>query len=108
MTVSLQDLIALCCVLAIVSIWLGHLRAREIALGLCEAACRRKDLQLLDQTIALRRVGLRSTPAGWRIRRVYRFDYSDEGVGRHTGHLVLLGVRLEELSFGLPARIEDA
>jgi hypothetical protein len=43
-----------------------------------------------------------------RLRRVYRFDFSEEGVGRRSGYLVLRGLDLEELSFGLPARPADS
>ncbi|AGA90431.1 Protein of unknown function (DUF3301) [Thioflavicoccus mobilis 8321] len=108
MSVSTQDLIALGGVVGLIWLWLDSLRAREIALGICEAACDRRDLQLLDQTIALRRLSVRSTRSGLRLRRVYRFDFSEEGVGRHTGHLVLVGLDLEEISFGLPTQADDA
>lgn len=108
MAISSQDLIAIGVVAGLGWLWLDSLRAREIALGICQAACDRRDLQLLDQTIALRRIGVRPTRAGLRLRRVYRFDYSEEGIGRHTGHLVLVGLNLEEISFGLPARADDA
>ena len=82
--------------------WLDSLRAREIATGICRAACEQRRVQFLDQTVALRRVNLRWPSTGVRIRRVYRFDYSEEGVGRHTGHVIMLGTALEQLSMGLP------
>jgi hypothetical protein len=88
--------------------WLDSLRAREIALGICRAACERRELQLLDQAVALRRLRPAWGPEGLRLRRVYRFDFSEEGVGRRTGYLVLRGIGLEELSFGLPGEVEDA
>jgi hypothetical protein len=43
-----------------------------------------------------------------RIRRVYRFDFSEEGVGRRNGYLVMRGLVLEDLSFGLPTETQDA
>ncbi len=82
--------------------WLDSARAREIATGAREAACRHRDLQFLDQTVALRRIGLRWTRRGLRLRRLFRFDYSEQGVGRHTGHITLVGIDLEEFSLGLP------
>ncbi len=82
--------------------WLDSLRAREIATGICRAACEQRQVQFLDQTVALRRLSLRWRADGIRLRRVYRFDYSEEGVGRHTGHLTMLGSNLEQLSMGLP------
>ena len=88
--------------------WLDSLRAREIALGICLAACEQRDLQFLDQAVALHRLGLAWRSEGLRLRRVYRFDFSEEGVGRRNGYLVLRGLRLEELSFGLPDQARDA
>ena len=83
--------------------WLDSLRAREIATGICRAACDQRQVQLLDQTVALRHLGVRWPPQGLRFRRVYRFDFSEEGIGRHTGHLIMLGQNLEEISLGLPS-----
>jgi hypothetical protein len=88
--------------------WLDSLRAREIALGICRAACDARNLQFLDQTVVLRRLGLSWGIEGIRLRRVYRFDFSEEGVGRHSGYVVLRGIDLDELSFGLPGEVSDA
>jgi len=88
--------------------WLDSLRAREIATEICKAACSRSQVQFLDQTVALNRLGVRWSVDGLRLRRVYRFDYSEEGVGRYSGSLVMLGTDLEELSMGLPSRLDDA
>jgi hypothetical protein len=88
--------------------WLDSLRAREIATGICRAACERRNVQFLDQTVALSRLGIRWPAQGMRFRRVYRFDFSEEGIGRRTGHLILLGQELEEISLGLPSATEDA
>jgi hypothetical protein len=88
--------------------WLDSLRAREIALGICRAACDARNLQFLDQTVVLRRLGLSWGMEGIRLRRVYRFDFSEEGVGRHSGYVVLRGIDLDELSFGLPGEVSDA
>jgi hypothetical protein len=82
--------------------WLDSLRARELATDIARAACDRRRLQFLDQTVALYRLGLRRTPPGLRWRRVYRFDFSEEGVGRRMGCLVLVGLDLELLDLGLP------
>lgn len=88
--------------------WLDSMRAREIALGICRAACERRGVQFLDQTVALRKLGIRWPNQGLRFRRVYRFDFSEEGVGRRNGYLVLLGTDLVEISLGLPDQSTDA
>jgi hypothetical protein len=60
--------------------------------------------------VALARLSLRRTPSGLRIRRLYRFDYSESGMGRHTGHVLMLGSAVEEFSLGLPGEggVRDA
>jgi len=99
----LTSLLLISLLLAVAWFWLDSLRARELATGVAAAMCARRDLQFLDQTVALVRLGLGRSVAGLRLRRVYRFDYSEEGLGRHTGHLVMLGTAVEEFSLGLPS-----
>jgi hypothetical protein len=82
--------------------WVDSARARETAIHLCARECAQRGVQFLDQTVALRRISLRWTGQGVRLRRLFRFDYSEEGVGRHSGHLAMTGVFLEEFSLGLP------
>lgn len=81
--------------------WLDSARAREIATGVCEAACRQRQLQFLDQTVALHRMGLRWTSRGIRIRRVFRFEFSEQGIGRRQGHITMLGSGMEDFSLML-------
>jgi hypothetical protein len=88
--------------------WLDSLRAREMATGVASEMCTRRGLQFLDQTVALVRLGVRRTPAGLRLRRLYRFDYSEQGFGRYTGHIIMLGTRVEEFSLGLPSQPAEA
>lgn len=104
----MESLLALLALMLVGWFWLDSLRAREIATGIGRAACERRGLQFLDQTVALYRLGVRRQPEGLRWRRVYRFDFSEEGVGRHTAHLILVGMDLEELSLGLPQHPSDA
>lgn len=104
----MSNLLAILLLLLIGWFWLDSLRAREIAIGICQATCEQRDLQFLDQAVALNRLGLSWRSEGLRFRRVYRFDFSEEGVGRRNGYLVLRGMQLEDLSFGLPAQSQDA
>jgi hypothetical protein len=78
-------------IFAMVLLWLDGARARELATGVVDELCQRRGLQLLDGTVALRRLGLARTEYGMRIKRLFRFDYSVEGVGRQQGHILLHG-----------------
>ncbi|MBK1722405.1 DUF3301 domain-containing protein [Thiocystis violacea] len=104
----MDNLLAIFLILVLSWFWLDSLRAREIATAICQAACKQRSLQFLDQAVALRRLGLSWRTEGMRIRRVYRFDFSEEGTGRRNGYVVMRGLNLEELSFGLPTQTRDA
>lgn len=104
----MDNLLAIFALLLLVWFWLDSLRARELATGICRSACERQDLQFLDQTVVLRRISPRRTADGLRWRRVYRFDFSEEGIGRRNGYLILLGLDLESISLGLPDQPSDA
>lgn len=92
---------------ALLLFWLDGARAREFATSLVQRYCRNRNLQLLDGTVALVRMGIRWTNAGLRIRRMYRFDFSLEGVGRRSGYILMLGTRLETIDDGLPNPEEE-
>lgn len=87
-------------------LWLDGARAREFAITLARRYCENRDMQFLDDTVALVRMGVRWTREGLRIRRMFRFDFSLEGVGRRTGHVLLIGTRLEAIDDGLPEPTE--
>ncbi len=83
--------------------WLDSARAREMATAICAKACEMRGVQFLDQTVALRHIGISRTDGGMRLRRTFRFDFSEEGVTRHTGHIVMIGIQMQEFSLGLPS-----
>jgi hypothetical protein len=96
----MDNLLAIFALLLIGWFWLDSLRAREIATEICRMTCRQRDLQFLDQTVALSQLQLRRTYAGLRWRRSYRFEFSEEGIGRRNGYLVLVGLDLEAIHMG--------
>jgi len=83
--------------------WHNALRARERARELSRALCSRAGVQLLDQTVSLRRVSLRRIPGhGLRVLRCYGFEVSTDGHDRHRGSLDLLDS--EVASYDLPVQ----
>jgi Protein of unknown function (DUF3301) len=80
-------------------LWFDSMRARERAVAAGARACERDALQLLDETVEC--ISLR--PArndGGRLvlRRVYRFEFSDNGDNRRVGRVVMLGGEVESLT----------
>ena len=72
--------------------WFDSMKARERALSLGQRECRRNALQFLDETvecISLRPA--RNDDGRVLLRRVYRFEFTDNGESRRAGTIVMLG-----------------
>ena len=81
--------------------WLDSLRARDVALDGARRACEAEGVQLLDWTVALRRIRLGRDEEGRRgFQRTYEFEFSDTGNNRIGGSITVLGRQL--LSLNLP------
>ncbi|NIR28619.1 MAG: DUF3301 domain-containing protein [Gammaproteobacteria bacterium] len=73
-------------------LWLDTMRGRELAVRVSRQACRSGGVQLLDETVALRRLDIRRCEGrGLCLRRVYEFEYSTDGRDRLSGSVTLLG-----------------
>ena len=79
-------------------LWLDSLRARERAVQAGRAACRRHDLQFLDETVSFEKLRVaRDAEGQLRIARTYTFEFSDTGNNRRQGAIVMLGGDLQDL-----------
>jgi len=95
---SVLELAVVALGLAGVWLWSDSLGVRERAIRAGRDACRRYDLQLLDETVAFARLRLARDEAGHlRLRRTYTFEFSDTGDNRRHGAIVMLGARVEDL-----------
>jgi hypothetical protein len=80
-------------------LWFDSMRARERALAAGSRACQRDGLQFLDETVEC--VSLRAArdeDGRLALRRVYRFEFSDDGRNRRSGGIVMLGGEVESLT----------
>ncbi len=82
--------------------WMDTLQARDAALDAARRACEAENVQLLDWTVAVRKLGLGRDDEGRRkLRRTYEFEFSDTGNNRIKGSLTLAGRQLLALSLPL-------
>jgi hypothetical protein len=95
-------LVLLSAVLIFTLFWLDSARARELATAIARSLCDRRGLQFLDDTVVLRRIGLRWGKNGLRLRRMFDFDFALGGAGRRSGYLILLGTDVELYGMDLP------
>lgn len=96
--VAMSELVAALAIAALGWLWYDSMRARERAVDAGRRACERDDLQFLDETVQI--VGLRPARNGdgrLVLRRTYRFEFSDDGVRRRGGTVVMLGAEIESL-----------
>ena len=81
--------------------WLDSLRARDVALDGARRACEAEGVQLLDWTVAMKRIRLGRDEEGRRgFRRTYEFEFSDTGNNRIGGSITVIGRQL--LALHLP------
>lgn len=88
-------------------LWWDGLNKRELAIRAARAVCQQAGVQLLDETVALKHLGLaRDEDRRMRIRREFFFEYSDTGNNRLPGYVYLLGGRVLSANLILPAALE--
>ncbi|HTS20587.1 MAG TPA: DUF3301 domain-containing protein [Casimicrobiaceae bacterium] len=92
------EALAIAVMLLAAALFLDSLRIREAAIRVAREACRARGLQFLDDTVQGARTRFARDGSGHaRLRRTYLFEFSDDGVGRRSGSIVMLGAELESL-----------
>ena len=73
--------------------WLWHNHGlRERALERVKQHCKNLDIELLDENVALKKIGLIADANGHkRLARVYNFEFTVTGDQRHTGTITQFG-----------------
>ena len=76
-------------------LWNANRLAHEKVLAVCREVCGDLKLQQLDDTVSLRRLKLRWAVGRLNVVRIYRFEFSDDGVARRFGEIALVGSVLD-------------
>ena len=73
--------------------WLWHNHGlRERALERVKQHCKKLDIELLDENVALKKIGFIADASGnKRLARVYNFEFTVTGDQRHTGSITQFG-----------------
>ncbi len=75
--------------------WLNAMQCKEMAVSGARRECQRSDVQLLDDTVHQVWISLSRDGEGiWRLWRRYQFDYTEDGLSRNMGEIILLGNRI--------------
>lgn len=93
------SVVSLLALAALAWLWFDSMRARERAVAAGQNACARERLQFLDETVECTSVKPGRNAAGHLVlRRVYRFEFSDDGSNRRAGSIVMLAAEVESLT----------
>ena len=78
--------------------WADSLRARERAVRAGREACKRYELQFLDDTVSFARLRLgRDDEGRLKLARTYTFEFTETGNTRRHGAIVMLGQDLRAI-----------
>lgn len=99
---TLGDVVILILVLATIGFWVQHDRFRRRALSLARQATDKAEVQLLDQSVSLRRLRIGRDDRGWPlITRRFGFEFSRNGFDRYRGHVDFRGPQVSEVELDL-------
>jgi len=77
-------------IVVLVWFWQISQRCRDIAIQTAHQTCKQQGVQFLDGTASLQTIRPYYTrPGGPGLKRTYTFDYSDDGIVRRTGCIIM-------------------
>ena len=86
----MTPLILLLIIVLLVWFWQISQHCRDTAIQLARQTCKHQGLQFLDGTATLKSIRPYFRGAsGPGMKRIYTFDYSEDGVGRHSGCIIM-------------------
>jgi len=92
------DLLLIALLLLIGSYWSSGTKAREIAFMAVAMHCKKMDVVLLDDYVALNAQWLkRDTDGKVKVWRSYEFEFSSTGAERYQGKVILLGRKVSTI-----------
>lgn len=76
---------------ALVAAWLWATGARERVDRIGREICAELEVQRLDESVTLRRIGIARAPWGMALSRVFSFEFSTNGADRRRADVCLFG-----------------
>lgn len=95
--VSFSTIIILLLLLLLMWYWQDALKVQEKAVESAKNACDRMNIQLLDDTVMLKKMSLFSLFRKGNIKRMYLFEYTLRDGKRHHSHIILQGKTVLEI-----------
>ncbi len=72
--------------------WSYSQKIKQLALRASVKRCKEAEVQFLDHSVVLHRIGFRKNKANrWKMIREYRFEFTSTGENRYIGRVILQG-----------------
>ncbi len=82
--------------------WWNSVSAYEVAYREAKSACRRLELQFLDDTLDVIKLRLCRHPKGYmQFCRTYEFEFSSDGDSRYKGYVNIAGKTFKKMDMGV-------
>ncbi len=95
MNLMLSDVIWLALLISAVGLWWQGQGVKNFALSKVKTYCDDHNIQLLDESLVIRKLWLgRSQKGALKIRRTYYFEFTSTGEYRYRGTATLLGYQV--------------
>jgi len=104
---SFGDVLILFIVVGMAVFWWQQDKFHRRALALAKSACDRADVQLLDDSVGLRRLRLRRSYGLFIIDRHFGFEFSPSGAARYPGLIVFHGSAVHSVDLDLSRTLAD-
>ena len=94
----MTSLALLLLIVVLVWFWQVSLQCRDIAIVTARETCKRQGVQFLDGTASLQTIRLYfKRGSGPGIKRTYTFDYSEDGIERRTGCIIMHNAQISSV-----------
>jgi len=99
---AVNDVVILLLLAGIAAFWWQQDQFHRRALALAKQACERAEVQLLDDSVGMRRLRLVHRRAfELQIIRTFGFEFSQTGAQRYSGSVVFAGRRVQAVDLDL-------
>ena len=81
--------------------------AKEVAIQACKSECKKQDVVLLDESVAVRKTRFGRTPDGrFCFLRHFQFEFTNEVSARYQGTVILCGRDIRDVDLGVYRTVE--
>lgn len=96
--ITITDILWLTLLITVAAIWWQGQGVKSVALSKVKKYCEDQDIQLLDESLIMKRLWLtRGETGAVQLKRTFQFEFTSTGEHRYLGFVVMVGWRVVQL-----------